>query len=171
MDSWQSVKPTSTLSVCLKLCKKENPRCWGPSNSLVTDAWTNWKARYKTPDFLSFLHTIPNISASFLIILFIHKIVLNCDDYFAYDVEIYEMKCIYMKYFPGGGVPGYAGEQWSGGLRPGGAERDWSVLLRTNCKAAACQVHSAAIIDQIIYHIPEFTSNVLIFCLLLSDNV
>ena len=94
MDSWQSVKPTSTLSVCLKLCKKENPRCWGPSNSLVTDAWTNWKARYKTPDFLSFLHTIPNISASFLIILFIHKIVLNCDDYFAYDVEIYEM-CLY----------------------------------------------------------------------------
>ncbi|KAE8292077.1 E3 ubiquitin-protein ligase TRIM36 [Larimichthys crocea] len=40
---------------------------------------------------------------------------------------------------PGGGVPGHAGEQWSRGLRSGGAERDRSVVLCTDCKAAARQ--------------------------------
>lgn len=44
--------------------------------------------------------------------------------------------------FAGGGVPGHAGEQWSSGLRSGGAERDGSVLLRTDCKAAAHQVEA-----------------------------
>lgn len=41
---------------------------------------------------------------------------------------------------PDGRVPGHAGEQWSRGLRPGGAEGDGSVLLRTDCEAAAHQV-------------------------------
>lgn len=42
--------------------------------------------------------------------------------------------------FPGGGVPGHAGEQWSSGLRSGGAEGNGSVVLCTDCKAAAHQV-------------------------------
>lgn len=40
----------------------------------------------------------------------------------------------------GGGVPGHAGEQWAGGLRPGGAEGDGSVLLCTDREATARQV-------------------------------
>lgn len=40
----------------------------------------------------------------------------------------------------GGGVPGHAGEQWSGGLRSGGAEGDGPVLLRADGQTAARQV-------------------------------
>lgn len=40
----------------------------------------------------------------------------------------------------GGGVPGHAGEQRARGLRAGGAERDGSVLLCADRKAAARQV-------------------------------
>lgn len=42
--------------------------------------------------------------------------------------------------FPGGGVPGHAGEQWISGLRSGGAERDGSVVLRADRQTAAHQV-------------------------------
>lgn len=49
-------------------------------------------------------------------------------------------------FFSGGGVPGHAGEQRSSGLRSGGSERDGSLLLCSDCKAAAHQVSSLTIL-------------------------
>lgn len=43
-------------------------------------------------------------------------------------------------HFPGGGVPGHAGKQRSGRLRPGGAEGDGPVLLCADCQTASHQV-------------------------------
>lgn len=66
MASWQSVRPMSILSVCLKFCRRESQRCFGPLSNLEIDGWNSSRARYEALGHKSYWHCFKRVKSAFL---------------------------------------------------------------------------------------------------------